>query len=210
MVSAPPAPPDSEIYMTPQLAKRRDGLCPSLLGDGHSSGDPSKPNPMKKSYETSSTFLVATIRELGDVAEELKYITDSVTTFLKELVDEKKKTMDLTSLKFQPKGCTWAMEINPNLGAQDYSIEVVCLAKGTGGSSTTYVVETNLITKNAKDQGSTKLPGFAEAKATFDFTGLAVRKGVVRCEFPEFPEGCKGKAFRDIYQLNARVRTHVY
>jgi hypothetical protein len=29
----------------------------------------------------------------------------------------------------------------------------------------------------------------------------------VRLEFPEFPEGCKGRAFREVYQLNARVST---
>jgi hypothetical protein len=34
---------------------------------------------------------------------------------------------------------------------------------------------------------------------------LQVRKAIVKLEFPEFPEGCKGKPFRDVYQLNARV-----
>jgi calcium/calmodulin-dependent protein kinase I len=56
---------------------------------------------------------------------------------------------------------------------------------------------------------STSLPGYKEAKACFDFTALQVRKGVVRCEFVEFPEGCKGSAFREVYQLNARVRVSI-
>lgn len=34
---------------------------------------------------------------------------------------------------------------------------------------------------------------------------LDVRKALVRVEFPVFPEGCKDKTFREVYQLNARV-----
>lgn len=42
-------------------------------------------------------------------------------------------------------------------------------------------------------------------KKVFDEVALDVKKAVVRCEMPEFPEGCKGRQFREIYQLNARV-----
>ena len=35
--------------------------------------------------------------------------------------------------------------------------------------------------------------------------GLDVRKSLVRIEFPSFSEGCQGKTFREVYQLNARV-----
>lgn len=44
-------------------------------------------------------------------------------------------------------------------------------------------------------------------KKVFDEVTLDVKKGIVRCEMPEFPEGCKGRTFREIYQLNARVRS---
>ena len=44
-------------------------------------------------------------------------------------------------------------------------------------------------------------------KKVFDEVALDVKKAVVRCEMPEFPEGCKGRTFREIYQLNARVRS---
>ncbi len=37
---------------------------------------------------------------------------------------------------------------------------------------------------------------------------LDVRKSLVRVEFPVFPEGCKSKTFREVYQLNARVSEH--
>ena len=46
----------------------------------------------------------------------------------------------------------------------------------------------------------------ALTKKFFDEVVLDVKKAVVRCEMPEFPEGLKGNIFRDIYQLNVRVR----
>ena len=196
--------------MTPHLAKRRDGLCPSLLSDNHSNSVPnSNGSPgaaITKSYQTSSQFLNQKIRELENESEELKFIVDSIHSFLREIVDEKKQTTDLITLRFQPKGCMWICDLNPNLNAPSYQIQVICLAKSGGNNKTVYVIDTNLITKDSKAVGSTSLPGFREAKNAFDFTSLQVRKAVVRCEFPEFPEGCKGKAFREIYQLNARVR----
>lgn len=39
----------------------------------------------------------------------------------------------------------------------------------------------------------------------FGEVALDVRKALVRVEFPSFPEGCRDKTFREIYQLNARV-----
>jgi len=196
--------------MTPQLSKRRDGLCPSLLGDGHISATNSKNGnghaAITKSYQTNSKYLNEDIRDLENDGDELKYITDSVNRYLRDVVDEKKHSTDLVSMKFQPKGCTWWIEINPNIGAPNYMITVKVLAKAGHGRTTTYVVDTNLVGKDSKSIASTSLPGFREAKATFEMTALVVRKGVVKCEFPDFPEGCKGRAFREVYQLNARVR----
>ena len=40
---------------------------------------------------------------------------------------------------------------------------------------------------------------------SFDEISLDLRKSLVRVEFPLFPEGCQGKTFRQVYQLNARV-----
>jgi hypothetical protein len=213
-MSAPPPPVGSaKIYMTPQLAKRRDGLAPSLLPDNVSPAGPSNGSvgaAISKCYETSSRFLKAEVRDLENEAEELKFIVDSINHFLKELVDERKQTTDLISMKFQPKGAVWACELNPSLGAPSYHIQVVCMAKGGGNNQannqTTYMVDTMLVSKDPKTVGSTSLPGFREAKGCFDFTALQVRKAVVKCEFPDFPEGCKGRAFREVYQLNARVR----
>jgi hypothetical protein len=194
--------------MTPQLAKRRDGLAPSLLPENFSPAGPSNGSPaaLSKCYETSSRFLKPDVRDLENEAEELKFIVDSINRFLKELVDERKHTTDLVSLKFQPKGTIWACDLNDSLGAPSYQIQVVCMAKLGGNNQTNYMIDTMLVSKDPKAVGSSTLPGFREAKGCFDFTALQVRKAVVRCEFVDFPEGCKGRAFREVYQLNARVR----
>ena len=39
----------------------------------------------------------------------------------------------------------------------------------------------------------------------FELIALDVKKALVRVEFPIFPEGCREKTFREVYQLNARV-----
>jgi len=46
----------------------------------------------------------------------------------------------------------------------------------------------------------------ANVKAYGDMA-LDVRKALVRVEFPVFPEGCKDRTFREVYQLNARLKS---
>ncbi|KAG7336486.1 serine/threonine protein kinase [Nitzschia inconspicua] len=203
-----------KVYLTPQIekqAKRREGLCPSLLMDNHVQASHSKHGnghtALTKSYQTNSTLLTSTVRDLDNDAEELKFIVDSVNKYLSEIVDEKKKKTDLISMKFIPKGCCWILELNSDVGAPDYIVTVNVLAKGEGNGTTTFVVDTNLVGRSSKSVTSTSLPGFREAKGVMEHTALAVRKGVVRCEFPVFPEGLKGKTFREIYQLNARLKS---
>jgi hypothetical protein len=210
MPSVPVAPPSSDkIFLTPQIekvAKRRNGLCPSLLLENHTEEVTAKaPSTCAaiKSYETNTRYLNEEIRALGNNGEELKFISDSVHFFLTECIDEKGQTTDLVSLDFQPKGCIWRMELNDTIGAPDYIIEVQCLAKPGESGTTTFAVDTKLVGKSSP--ASTALPGFREAKASFEMACLVVRKAVVKCEFPVFPEGCKGRAFREVYQLNARV-----
>jgi hypothetical protein len=201
-----------EVYLTPQIekqAKRREGLCPALLHEDHLILSQSKNGngsaAITKSYQTNTKHLTSVIQDLESDAEELQFITNSISKYLGKVVDEKKKKSDLIGVKFKPKGCTWVLEINSDVGALDYMITVVCYAKGEGNGTTTFVVDTNLVGKSSDSLTSTSLPGFREAKGVLEFTALAVRKGVVRCEFPVFPEGLKGKTFREIYQLNARV-----
>ncbi len=203
-----------ELYLTPQIerqAKRREGLSPTLLHEDHIFLTQSKAGnglaAVTKSYQTDSRYLTSVIRDLESDAEELQFIVNSVNKYLGKIVDEKKKKMDLVGLKFKPKGCVWVLEMNSDIGAPDYIITIVLYAcRGDGEGITTFVVDTNLVGKTSEKLTSTNLPGFKEAKGVLEFTALTVRKGVVRCEFPVFPEGLKGKTFRDIYQLNARVR----
>jgi len=198
-----------EVYLTPQIekvAKRRNGLCPSLLLENHMEEVTSKmPTTCAaiKAYETNSKFLNDDIRALKNNGEELKFIVDSIQFFLRDCVDEEEQSTDLVTLNFQPEGCTWTMELNPSIGASDYLVQVQCLARSGDSNSTSFMIDTKLIGKD--DIASTALPGYREAKATFEMAALVVRKAVVKCEFPNFPEGCKGRAFREVYQLNARV-----
>lgn len=198
---------DPDIYMTPQLAKRKDGLCPSLLSDdfGITTNNRGKSShaAISRSYQTNTKFLTEAIRELDNDAEELNYIVESIHNRLEAFV---KRSSDVVSVKFVPKGCLWKLELNKKLEAPDYRLQVVCLAKAAENNRTTYVVDTKLVGKSSKSISSTSLPGFKEAKATLESTALVVRKAVVKCEFPEFPEGCKDRTFREVYQLNARVR----
>lgn len=199
-------PDDPEIYMTPQLAKRKDGLCPLLLSDNHIQNATAKGGPshaaMFKSYQTNTKHLTDSVRELANDAEELKFIRDSINSLLKTYVEQ---SDEIDTLKFEPKGCTWLLEMNEKVGAPDYRLKITCLARESGTKRTTFAVDTTLVGKSSKSLASTSLPGFKEAKSTFEATALVVRKAVVRCEFPEFPEGCKDRAFREVYQLNARV-----
>jgi hypothetical protein len=195
------------VFMTPYLAKRKDGICPSLLLP--SSLDPKQSNPggLSKHYQTKSGLLLQVkCSDAKDrAAVEFQTIIDSVQEALEELTGA---TEDIVSMEFNPKGCEWSMELNPSLNDadQNYFLSVICLANELEGT-TNYVVDTRLIPKGEIDVNPLASPraGYREAKATFDFVGLQVRKAIVKLEFPEFPEGCKGKPFRDVYQLNARV-----
>ena len=209
MSAAPPPPETPKLYLTPQLQKRRDGLAPALL-------DPQKEviledkTSLTRSYRTSSHFLrVSVLKGDGDDgcgvddSKELQTIVDSIQHTVKTL-DKK----DVSRVQFYPQGCLWQL----SLPVPQYHIRVGCSAcseeGGSGGN--TYVVETTLVPPNNGGGGNNNNnhqhePAFKDAKAIFDSVVLYVRKAAVSCEFPEFPEGCKGTAFRDIYQLNARV-----
>jgi hypothetical protein len=98
------------------------------------------------------------------------------------------------------------MEMNDYVGAPDYILTVCVLAKGEGnGGTTTFVVDTNLVGRSSKTLTLPHFQAFERPRAFSKIPSLVVRKGVVRCEFPVFPEGLKGKTFREINQLNARV-----
>jgi len=200
----PPAPVGNTptLYLTPQLEKRPDGLAPSLLDLSSAiSNSESSSSVANKSYRTSSQFLKATPK---DDSRELQTIVDSIMCTLEAMTDTERGTTDLASMTFEPQGCVWALEFNPNLRAQNYQLQVVCKGCADAEGHNAYVVDTMLVPKKKPSQAD---PGFNEAMAAFDFVSLQIRKAVVKLEFPDFPEGCKGRPFREVYQLNARLKS---
>ena len=203
----PPAPPlgeSKQLYLTPILKKRKDGLAPTLLRERQSDNG----NALSKSYRTSSFLLHSLKGCAGDEAAELQAIVVAVQECLE---DNEGDDRDYIGLDFTPQGCSWVLGLNPAIGggaSNSYYIEVNCSARSLpGANNTAFEVTTSLVPKMKNtDAKSPQLKGFREAKAAFDFLVLQVRKTVVKIEFPEFPEGCKGRAFREVYQLNARVR----
>jgi len=194
--------------MTPYLSKRRDGLCPSLLVA--SAIDPKQSNPAgaSKNYQTRSNLLLQVDGASPGKdrrAVEFQTMIDCIKTALEGIVAP---TEDLVSIVFNPQGCEWTMELNQSLNDADehYYMSVICFANDSGQNITNYVVDTRLTPKEKLDTNEAPLQGFKEAKAVHEYVALKVRKAIVSLEFPEFPEGCKGRAFRDVYQLNARVR----
>lgn len=212
---APPAPPGGattpKLYMTPHLSKRKDGLCPSLMHDFRMSQIPKeKPGFLQKSYQTNSGLLLQ-IKDKPGIPRDMMELQTLIEVINKALKIAAKSNAEalLSSLRFKPEGCIWKMEFHPDLGYchETYRIEVVCHAGDGEHDKTIYCIDTVLIPKKPVDPNplAPPLPGFQEAKTAFDRIAIVVRKSIVRLEFPEFPEGCKDKQFRDLYQLNARV-----
>jgi serine/threonine protein kinase len=162
-------------------------------------------------YRTNSKFLNATVRELNDDSLELEFITSNITNFLRQLG---MKDPYISGMEFFAQGCTWTLDLSSKLGTPNYQIHVSLFARREKDSeTTTFVVATSLFDKEERSLASSSLPGFKEAKNTFDSVAFAVRKAVVKCEFPKFPEGLRvvpftgeAKGFKKVYKLKSMVR----
>jgi hypothetical protein len=218
MESAPPAPPQDssrKLYMTPHIAKRKDGICPSLLHILNASKrQKDKPGIVSKQYQTKSSLLLQVKEREGFPREvlELQALIEAVNRVTKLAVSEENEPK-VTNLKFKPEGCIWKLSFHPSLGSdleKYHRIEIVCSANlEEGTKETNYVLDAILISKLPPGAGNEQLPGFKEAKDAYEIVAYAVRKAVVRLEFPDFPQGMRKNSplFRDCYQLNARVRS---
>jgi serine/threonine protein kinase len=107
-------------------------------------------------------------------------------------------------MTFEPQGCVWSLEFNPRLRAQNYQLQVICKGCADSEGNNAYLVDTVLVPKRKPSQQDS---GLKEATEAFEFAQLQVRKAIVKLEFPDFPEGCKGRPFREVYQLNARLKS---
>lgn len=201
-------PATPKLYMTPLLEKRKDGLCPSLLLK-----DPTAPRDgfTRKSYRTSSVYMFQ-LKEREGVPRELTELQTIIECVTKAIKLAAKSGDGICRLSFKPEGCIWKMEFDSQIteeGAATYKIHVCCYAS-KGNECTNYMVDTILIPKMPSDPNplAPDPPGYRQVKPNFDTIACKVRKSLVALEFPEFPEGCKDKSFKQIYQLNARVSSN--
>jgi len=211
-IPPPPAPPTPKLYMTPILAKRKDGLCPSMYNPDVLENVSSS----SKVYRTNSYLLKnlgSQMRKEGSAgseveAVEFQTITGAIRDCIKDLVGSSKS---MVSSQFQPHGCTWTLDFNPKLNGANinYLLSIVCSAKNEKSAAITeYFVNSKIVSKNGSPDGPLpSLRGLREAKGVLEITALELRKAVVKLELPEFPEGRKGGTFREAYQLNARLKS---
>jgi hypothetical protein len=219
-----PPPPDvtGEFYITPQLGQREDNLCPQKLSDSYTScmSDDNGGVWFSRTTalcRTNSRYLNSTVRKLQDDSLELEFITSSITEFLRQLG---MKDPNISGMEFFAQGCTWTLDLDAaTLGTPNYQIHVSCFARREKDEdTTTFILATSLFDKEEKSLASKSLPGFADAIQTFDKAALSVRKAVVRCEFPKFPEGLRvvgehtkeAKLFKEVYKLKSMVRFLVW
>lgn len=202
MEQAPPPPSkpngaSPKLYMTPQLAKRRDGLAPSLLNLAKRPATVT--GGLNKPYRTTSKLLL----QSPDPASQMQTIVEAVKTVIQKASSS--KSSEFSGSQFTPQGIIWKMSMSNKDAASNYSLKV-SIAANEKDDIVHYLVDTVLAPRKATSSSSSQPKGFAEGKVAFENLSLVVRKAVVGLEFPEFPEGCKGRSFREVYQLNARVR----
>ena len=209
-----PETPSRKLYMTPHIAKRKDGICPSLLHILNASKrQQEKPGQVSRQYQTKSSLLLQVKEREGFPREvlELQALIEAINRVTKTSIAEQSDPY-VTNLKFKAEGCIWKLSLHPSLATdieKYHRIEIVCSANLEAGTKeTNYVLDALLISKLPAGDGNETLPGFTEAKQAYDKVAYAVRKAVVRLEMPDFPQGMKknSPAFKDCYQLNARVR----
>jgi len=178
---------------------------------------PSKPNSggINKIYRTNS-YLLLQVKEVAGVsrkATELEIIVESINAALEKLVSN--EASEFVHLRFSPTGCIWNAEFTTekdmNDAACSFRLEIILSANEMSGVMN-YLVDTLMICKNENIDNSrgapaSSQPGYKKAKAAFEILALCVRKAIVRLEFPEFLEGCKGRPFKEVYQLNARLKS---
>lgn len=213
-----PPPPEvtGEYYLTPAMERHPDGLCPQLLSDGYTSCMSDDNGGVWFSritgiYRTNSRNLNSIVQRLKDDSLELEFISGSITEFLRRLGMGDR---NISGMEFFARGCTWTLDLNPTIGTPNYQIHVSCFARRErSDNTTTFIVSTSLLDMEERSLASSSLPGFKDAKETFERAALAVRKAVVMCEFPKFPEGLRvlpftgeAKLFKEVYKLKAMVR----
>lgn len=202
-----------EFYLTRQIAARDDGLSPTKLPANYSSTLHSKdlkPSaPLQISYETNSNLLNSAIRDQNDSSAELEFLCESISNFLVENVDEEEQQSALVGLDFEVEGCVWKMVLNPSLDAEEFQVHVTLAGKRSQDrKGSVWVTRTALVYADDETEiPKSDVADLPELIATVEQTALVIRKAIIKCELPEFPEGGKGRRFKEVYKLNAKVST---
>ena len=195
-------------FLDSHLKEKGNGLCPSLLSEDYSSSKDAKTagmeSPMTKSYETSSQYLNASVRDARDTSLEVEFLCEAITNCLDELIDDEGQSTAIISIGFEVAGCIWTLHLNPSLNLSAFEIKVVCLARAAPGKNTTYLIDTHWYNKE-KQSVALRSELTAEALSIFDAAAYMVQKAVAKCELPRFPAGGKGIPFKEIYKLNKKV-----
>ena len=195
------------FYLDEKIRARDDGLAPTKLPDDYTGTTAETDLRLILSYQTKSQLLNRNVREKKDTSAELEFICESISKSVLENVDEDEKNSALVSLDFEIEGCVWKMDLNPSLAASDFQIHVTLLAMaGDEGVGTIWVTQTYLVDINGDIMTKSLInKKYPLARAALEQTALVIRKAVIKCEFPEFPEGGKGRPFKKVYKLNAKV-----
>jgi hypothetical protein len=195
-----------EFYSNPEIDARDDGLCPTKLPHDYT-GSLVSMEELIISFETNSQLLNREIREKNDASAELEFLCESISKFVLENVDEEEHKSALISLDFEIEGCIWKVDLNPNLAAPGLQIHVTLLAKDGGDKGTIWVAQCCLVDVNDDEliMSKSEVKTHPTARAALEQTALVIRKAMIKCEFPEFPEGGKDRRFKEVYKLNAKV-----
>jgi len=163
--------------------------------------------------EFRAGFSIGTGPSAASSQEELERLVHSVS---EALVDTKHSygskgeiRYEVVDISFEPDGCDWTATVVPENNGETFTIQLDCneVIEDTNPDETLPKLKeykrhyTVLMTRSPVRYDP------AKAKQIFDLIGLDLRKSIVRLDFPEFPEGLKKATFREVYQLNARLKS---
>lgn len=195
------------LFSNPQIDARDDGLCPTKLPDDYTESAIYLSDVFIVACQTNSKLLKTKVKGALDASAELEVLCKSISKGIMEQVDEDEKKSALISLDFLSEGCVWIMDVSPQLGT-GLQLQVKLSARRDEELGIVWVAHTCLVDTTAKNclpLSKTQLQRLVPPKVVLELMGLVIRKAILRCEFPDFPEGCKGRPFKEVYKLNAKV-----
>jgi len=198
----------------------------SELSNGKFDGVSEHLQPLTRSYidakysKEDAFFVCQSIPTKDDLHQVLEGISTALVDPAKDSYGLKGlNRFSFSKLSFDPEDCSWNGEINYKIdivpsatGSFRFNIQCfkISLPKREGfmiedSSYETFIVVdvTSSLTKSAHKTNKYVLTAWQK---TFDGLTCNVLRELYKLYLPDdFPEGCKGKTFRSIYQLNKKV-----